>query len=342
MGTMMEKALYELKINEELMHLIPPLRAAELELLEEKILDEGCRDPLVVWKETGELLDGHNRYRICKENGIPFSYTEESLEDLSAAKLWIGKNQLGRRNVTDFVKCELVFPLEEQLKADAEKRRRRAISEYRRNGETADRSKKSIDILAEMAGVSRDTMRKAKKLIGFADEETKGRLRTGELSIHGAYKAMMNKTQPGDEIEETSSDPVIISKLPRFSLASNKNSDALVPEFDAIHEMMGIFRPKKGYTPPSDDDDDEYDDFKRAEERERSMRERDMAIIEGEMRSAMNYFVEQVAQILSMMKPGFKTKENIEEMRVIVIDAVNKMRETIDNAIEPCQHSAGK
>ena len=55
MGTMMEKALYELKINEELMHLIPPLRAAELELLEEKILDEGCRDPLVVWKETGEL-----------------------------------------------------------------------------------------------------------------------------------------------------------------------------------------------------------------------------------------------------------------------------------------------
>ena len=152
----------------------------------------------------------------------------------------------------------------------------------------------------------------------------------------------MNKTQSGDEIEETSSDPVIISKLPRFSLASNKNSDALVPEFDAIHEMMGIFRPKKGYTPPSDDDDDEYDDFKRAEERERSMRERDMAIIEGEMRSAMNYFVEQVAQILSMMKPGFKTKENIEEMRVIVIDAVNKMRETIDNAIEPCQHSAGK
>ena len=67
-----------------------------------------------------------------------------------------------------------------------------------------------------------------------------------------------------------------------------------------------------------------------------------MAIIEGEMRSAMNYFVRKVVQILSLMKPEFKTEENIEELRVIVIDAVNKMRETIDNAIEPCQHSAGK
>ena len=116
----MEKKVYELKVNETLEHVMPPLQEMELKLLTESLLTEGCRDDLVVW--NGTVIDGHNRYRICRENNIPFSYKEEEFDDEAAAKRWIIKNQLARRNIPDFVRCELVLPMEEELKAEAKKR----------------------------------------------------------------------------------------------------------------------------------------------------------------------------------------------------------------------------
>jgi len=47
-------------------------------------------------------------YEICKRNDIPFQTVEQEFEDRAAAKIWIIRNQLGRRNLTDFVRIELV------------------------------------------------------------------------------------------------------------------------------------------------------------------------------------------------------------------------------------------
>ena len=47
----------------------------ELQRLELSLLEEGCRDPLVVWKEQGILLDGHNRLALCQRHSIPFQRT---------------------------------------------------------------------------------------------------------------------------------------------------------------------------------------------------------------------------------------------------------------------------
>ena len=55
----MDKKMYELKINETLSHLMPPLSAEEESLLTESLLDNGCREPLVVW--NGTLVDCHAR-----------------------------------------------------------------------------------------------------------------------------------------------------------------------------------------------------------------------------------------------------------------------------------------
>lgn len=65
----MEKQVYELKISESLEHVMPPLQEVELNLLTQSLLTEGCRDPLVVW--NGVIIDGHNRYRICREEQHP-------------------------------------------------------------------------------------------------------------------------------------------------------------------------------------------------------------------------------------------------------------------------------
>ena len=51
-----------LKIDPEFKDLIRPLRRKEYLQLEENILDEGCRDPIIIWNDY--IIDGHNRYSI--------------------------------------------------------------------------------------------------------------------------------------------------------------------------------------------------------------------------------------------------------------------------------------
>ena len=46
-------------IDPEFQALIPPLQAEELSQLEANLKRDGCRDPLVLWKEGDVLLDGH-------------------------------------------------------------------------------------------------------------------------------------------------------------------------------------------------------------------------------------------------------------------------------------------
>lgn len=95
----------EIKINPELQKLIPPLSVDEFETLKRLIIQEGCRDPLIVWQ--GTIIDGHNRYRICTENNIVFKTVEMSFDNIDNVKVWMIDNQKGRRNLTDGWKYEL-------------------------------------------------------------------------------------------------------------------------------------------------------------------------------------------------------------------------------------------
>ncbi|NCC86027.1 MAG: hypothetical protein EOM03_18295, partial [Clostridia bacterium] len=80
----------------------------ENRLLEESILAEGCRDPLVVWREEGVLVDGHHRKAICDKHGVPYSVVYRSFPDIEAVKAWMDLNQLGRRNLSKEDRDELI------------------------------------------------------------------------------------------------------------------------------------------------------------------------------------------------------------------------------------------
>jgi len=64
----------ELLIDPEFKKWIMPLRDDEYLGLEENIMMYGCTQPLDTW--NGILIDGHNRYKICKEHGIYFEIHE--------------------------------------------------------------------------------------------------------------------------------------------------------------------------------------------------------------------------------------------------------------------------
>ena len=64
---------------------------------------EGCREPLVVWSTSAGpiLLDGHTRYDLCTQEGIPFqTIAASNVRTRQEAMSWIINNQLGRRNLT--------------------------------------------------------------------------------------------------------------------------------------------------------------------------------------------------------------------------------------------------
>ena len=87
-----------LNIDQEYKALIPPLSAEEFAQLEANILRDGCTSPIVTWEET--IIDGHNRYAICKKHDLPFKIITMEFDDRDAAMDWMDTNQLGRRNLS--------------------------------------------------------------------------------------------------------------------------------------------------------------------------------------------------------------------------------------------------
>src|SRR5438876_868973 len=88
-------------MDEEFRRLIPPLSAGERAGLEADLVRAGvCYCALFVWAGHGIILDGHNRFEICTQHGIPYDVIEIDLPDRAAARAWISRHQRDRRNLT--------------------------------------------------------------------------------------------------------------------------------------------------------------------------------------------------------------------------------------------------
>ncbi len=89
------------QINQELKAYIDPLTPDEYAALEQSLLAEGCRDALVLWGDV--LVDGHNRYEICRKHDIEFRTVQNStFQSMDDVHLWMIDNHLGRRSVSDY------------------------------------------------------------------------------------------------------------------------------------------------------------------------------------------------------------------------------------------------
>ena len=181
-----------IRIDKEFQSLIPPLTPEEFSQLEENILREGIRDPLVVWKlPNGDsiLLDGHNRMKISATHaGIPYQVQEltfNSRNDRREAEEWILRNQLGRRNVDKWVRLGMAKRLEEIEKQKGRKR----MSDGAKGVPNLAQAK-TRDKMAEMVGVSHGTYEKMKAIDNSGNEEIKAAARAGDISVNAAYQKL--------------------------------------------------------------------------------------------------------------------------------------------------------
>lgn len=85
-------------IDSEFKRLLPELSSWELSQLETNILNEGCRDPIVIWDNI--IVDGHHRYEICQKHKLSFQVVQKQFSCREDAMRWICLNQMGRRNLS--------------------------------------------------------------------------------------------------------------------------------------------------------------------------------------------------------------------------------------------------
>jgi site-specific DNA-methyltransferase (adenine-specific) len=193
-----------MKILQELESLIPPLSNEEFKQLERNILEEGIREPLITW--NGILIDGHNRYRIAQEHDMNYETLEKEFENLNDVKIWMVNNQLGRRNLQDFVKGELHDELDRLNKIKgAEIYKEKSVfkgNQYSAPLSIIDNEPKhnSRDIVSEKLGWSTGKKAMFDVIKKKAPEQVKEKLRTGEVSINQAYKEIKKEEKQNNFI----------------------------------------------------------------------------------------------------------------------------------------------
>jgi hypothetical protein len=174
----------EIQIKPELQNFITPLSEDSREQLEENIVMNGCLDPLTIWEQkNGDLVlvDGHNRYSICKTHDIPFKVRVIKFKSEEEAKDWMINHQLGRRNLNP---DQLSYF--RGLKYERMKKKRGGYDKVLSSGQSGD---KTSEVLAREFNVSdRTILRDAEfakgiEMIARTNPELKNDILLGRVKV---------------------------------------------------------------------------------------------------------------------------------------------------------------
>ena len=231
----------------ELEAYIPPLSTDEFSHLERDILENGCRETLLIWStyesvvyNNGStnpiniLVDGHNRYRICQRNKVEFNVALKEFYSLQEAKHWMIRNQLGRRNLTPenyaYLRGKLYNSLKEErgkydresdveaVPTTSENDTNHSLLEQDTSELPADllpakpKSKKTAQVLAEQFSVTEKTIRN-----------------------DGQFAAGLDKLSPSLQKEVLSRK----AKVPKADIMKLANVSSQTP-IETVHEIQQV------------------------------------------------------------------------------------------------------
>lgn len=159
----------ELTIDREFDELCPPLSADEERLLEESILADGCLHPIVTWANHDDtILDGHNRYRICRKHDRPYKTKALRFETREEAIAWILRTQMGRRNLSESQRAMLAAKMATLCKG-----------EHKSNAQICASQAES----AENFAVSRRTVQSAAKVLEHGAKPLQKAVESGDVPV---------------------------------------------------------------------------------------------------------------------------------------------------------------
>jgi ParB-like chromosome segregation protein Spo0J len=266
--------MQKLIIDPEFEAIIPPLTQDELARLTESLQEDGCRDPLVTWSDNDILLDGHNRYRICRKLSLDYDTVEIDLTDRNEAISWIVRNQLARRNLTPVQRIELAERLRDYLAAKAREKQLSGLKQFSSVGQDLGQREVGLTVeemdaiyeeetkkiqeeegrdnrvngqIAEIAHVSRETVRKVRKIQEEAPEAIE-EVRNGTLSVDAAYKKIKGIKNPEWMKLTWNSEPGIIDFIASVNAPKVEIDNAFLGDLmedPRVDHVMIYFKPKE-------------------------------------------------------------------------------------------------
>ena len=223
-------------IDEEFRDLLPALDAETYALLEENLLENGCRDALIIWNNT--LIDGHNRYEICTKHDIPFSTISKEFASREEVLIWIVSTQVSRRNLTPI---QLSYYRGRHYRADKIVQGIYRHAGKSKNGHNDHFYDTTAKRLGKQYNVAEVTIRRDAKVadaidaVGKTSPDAKRRILSGEISIS---KKQLKELSSGsaDEIEAVSAD--IVNDVYKKQAPANNTPIEHATPVDSIHAAM--------------------------------------------------------------------------------------------------------
>ena len=227
-------AIPTLRINFEYSKLVSQFSNQEYEMLKDSIKQDGLHYPIVV-SSKGEILDGHHRYKICKELDIPIKCEVKYFDNLSEEKRFVIDINLKRRQLNDFQKAELAYTLEDLYKEQARLRQLSKLKNVKDNlpsslgpndhndnkeenptaTDTEEEKGRTIEVLSKSHGISPKTYQRAKTIIENGTEETKEKLRQGRTTI----------SKESEKIQRDRKRQELLSQIKQSDSFNNKNNE---------------------------------------------------------------------------------------------------------------------
>lgn len=217
------------KIDPELNSVLPELSDADYKALEQSLLTDGFKGaPIMVWGDI--IVDGHNRYKICKEHNIPFDVKSIEFESKEEAILWMVRQQIGRRSLTPLQRIQIVEKYRPFYKKKAEKNKSlnggNKKSELE-NSTTPIAKEEKIDVRAELAkdaDVSANTYARGVKILESGNKELINETMSGQKTINKAFNELKEK-QAKDFCHGESRTDVVSQELPKVSEINQADTD---------------------------------------------------------------------------------------------------------------------
>lgn len=203
----------ELKINPRFEKFSPKKKPDEIEKLRESLKEKGyIGSPILTWH--GFIVDGHNRYKMCKELGIEIDLDEnveeinlgENAEEIDAMD-WMLTHQLSSKNLSVGEKLAMTEEFKKEVALDNEKKKSEAGKNYGKgmnNSSTpigvnlSDNKNERKDTwtdnqIAKKAGVGTGSVARYNKIMNSDDEELKEQVKTGQVTVNKAYEEVRKR-----------------------------------------------------------------------------------------------------------------------------------------------------
>ena len=201
----------ELKINPRFEKFSPKKKPDEIEKLRESLKRKGyIGSSILTWH--GFIVDGHNRYKMCKELGIEINLDEnveeinlgENAEEIDAMD-WMLTHQLSSKNLSVGEKLAMTDEFKREVALENEKKKKESDKKFYGNQHevvstpigvesTKTRSETWTDSqIAQKAGVGTGSVARYNKIMKSDDEKLKEQGKTGQVTVNKAYEEVRKR-----------------------------------------------------------------------------------------------------------------------------------------------------